>query len=521
MASRAPSSMTSRSNSGACRRTAVTTDSIDASSLYAGMATSRRFGTMVTCELAHGILHEIGGSDRRHEVEVPYSPLRSNGDKARCVAVLLTIVTTLLLVRNLALESPLMSGDEYAYFAAAQTFPDSAERYASDQYLPRIYSPVFAAYGRTFFSLSDRPELLLKALNTICFALTTLLFLRLVKALGGVNASPVCAAVFLLLPISTYTAYFMPETTYAFLFALLTWAVVYLLPTHLFTGTMLSGALVGTMLLVKPHALAVFIAVLLTLGALFMAPPALRPSRRRLLACVALFILSAYVTLAGVNGILTRHLQLHPLMFVGDLYRSYLSQGAMLTSWVGKTRLLFGILCGHLIVFGAVLAPPAALGAAHMRRLYVKQPSAVAADSSRDGRLFALICFTASATLLTVGMTISPPRRLKCLRRNIFASTAGTTRSCSRSTWFCTSGLAGKTGAFRQATRGFASAQPLDVSRLGCCTTSRADESSTGSTIQRHSHFRHGTVSHGWGSRESRLRCSRTPAPQLRSPVMR
>src|SRR5207244_3702618 len=133
----------------------------------------------------------------------------------------------------LALESPLMSGDEYAYFAAAQTFPDSAERYASDQYLPRIYSPVFAAYGRTFFSLSDRPELLLKALNTICFALTTLLFLRLVKALGGVNASPVCAAVFLLLPISTYTAYFMPETTYAFLFALLTWAVVYLLPTHL------------------------------------------------------------------------------------------------------------------------------------------------------------------------------------------------------------------------------------------------------------------------------------------------
>ena len=414
MASRAPSSMTSRSNSGACRRTAVTTDSIDASSLYAGMATSRRFGTMVTCELAHGILHEIGGSDRRHEVEVPYSPLRSNGDKARCVAVLLTIVTTLLLVRNLALESPLMSGDEYAYFAAAQTFPDSAERYASDQYLPRIYSPVFAAYGRTFFSLSDRPELLLKALNTICFALTTLLFLRLVKALGGVNASPVCAAVFLLLPISTYTAYFMPETTYAFLFALLTWAVVYLLPTHLFTGTMLSGALVGTMLLVKPHALAVFIAVLLTLGALFMAPPALRPSRRRLLACVALFILSAYVTLAGVNGILTRHLQLHPLMFVGDLYRSYLSQGAMLTSWVGKTRLLFGILCGHLIVFGAVLAPPAALGAAHMRRLYVKQPSAVAADSSRDGRLFALICFTASATLLTDNMYAARRRSTSC-----------------------------------------------------------------------------------------------------------
>jgi hypothetical protein len=119
-----------------------------------------------------------------------------------------------------------MAGDEYAYFAAAQTFPDSAERYANDPYLPRIYSPVFAGYGWTLFSLSPRPELVLKALNTVLFALTTLLFLHLVRKLGGVSASPMSAAVFLLLPISAFTAYFIPETTYAFIFALLTWSVV-------------------------------------------------------------------------------------------------------------------------------------------------------------------------------------------------------------------------------------------------------------------------------------------------------
>ena len=74
------------------------------------------------------------------------------------------------------------------------------------------------------------------------------------------------------------------------------------------------------------------------------------------MACGALFILSTYVTLAGLNVILTRHLQLHPLMFVGELYRSYLFQGALLTSWLGKARLLLSILIGHLILFGAVLA---------------------------------------------------------------------------------------------------------------------------------------------------------------------
>ena len=300
-----------------------------------------------------------------------------------------------------------MAGDEYAYFSEAQTFSDPAERYASDPYLPRVYSPVFAAYGRLLLSLSDRPELLLKALDTVCFALSTLLFLRLVKTLGGIDSSPVSAAVFLLLPISAYTAYFMPETTYAFLFALLTWSMMVLLPTHLLTGAVLSGALVGMMLLVKPHALAVFLAVLLTLCALFMAPRSFRPSRPTLLACAALFSLSTYVSLAALNGALTRHLQLHPLMFVGELYRSYLSQGALVTSWLGQARLFVGILCGHLIVIGAILAPAAALGAGHLRELYVKEASPVAADSLRDRALFVLICFTASVTLLAVGMTIN------------------------------------------------------------------------------------------------------------------
>ena len=159
------------------------------------------------------------------------------------------------------------------------------------------------------------------------------------------------------------------------------------------------------MLLVKPHALAVFLAVLLTLGALFIAPSAFRPNRRTLLACVALFILSTYVTLAGLNGILTRHVQLHPLMFVGDLYRSYLFQGALLTSWLGKARLLFGILCGHLIVFGAVFAPALALGACHLRGLYARQPSSLEADLSRGRTLFVLICFAALVTSLAVAMT--------------------------------------------------------------------------------------------------------------------
>ena len=320
------------------------------------------------------------------------------------IAAMLVLVAAAILARNLSLESPLMAGDEYAYFAAAQTFPNSGERFASDPYLPRIYSPAFAAYGSVLVRLSDRPALVMKVLNTLSFVLTTLLFLGLVKRLGGVDPSPASAAVFLLLPVSAYTAYFMPETTYTLLFALLTWSIVAVLPTRVLGGAVCAGALVGTMLLVKPHALAMFVAVLLTFGALLIAPSAVRPGRRTLLAGVALFIVSTYVTLVSLNGALTGVFQPHPLAFVGGIYQPYLSQGVSLSSWTGRMELLFKILCGHMFVFVAFLAPALALGAAHLGRLYSKQ-AVVAADHARDRTLFVLIAFAALATFVTLGMT--------------------------------------------------------------------------------------------------------------------
>src|ERR1700730_14900677 len=63
--------MTSRSNSGASCRTALTTDSIDASSLYAGMATSKRFGTIVI--YAEATLETTRGALVEHTIRIAWS----------------------------------------------------------------------------------------------------------------------------------------------------------------------------------------------------------------------------------------------------------------------------------------------------------------------------------------------------------------------------------------------------------------------------------------------------------------
>ena len=321
------------------------------------------------------------------------------------LAALLVLIPAIILARNLTVENPLLSGDEYAYFAAAETFPHSSERFAVDPFLPRIYSPVFAAYGRVWFALSDRPELLMKVVNTLAFVATMALFLALVRRLSHQEHSQLSLPVFLVLPLSAYTAYFMPEATYACFFACLTWTVVVVLPSHVLGGAVLSGVLVGTMLLIKPHALALFVTVLLTTSTVVIAPSGLRPDRRRVLVGVALFVVSTYVALVCLNGVLSGTLSFHPLTFVGGIYQPYLAGGTSLWSLLGRVRPLLGILGGHLIVFGALLAPAIAMSLFHLHTLYRSRSSVPQADPSRERMLFVLIVFSAFATLSTIGMT--------------------------------------------------------------------------------------------------------------------
>ena len=319
----------------------------------------------------------------------------------RWITALFVLASALLLVRNLALDSPLMAGDEYAYYSAAETFPNPASRSSTDQYLPKIYSPVFAGYGRLLFGLSSQPELLLKVLNTLAFILTTLLYLALLRAVGGTGAPRLLAALLLVTPISAYTAYFMPESTYGLFFALLAWIVVIVCPTRLMAASALAGMVVGTMLLIKPHALALLAAVALTLLAQSAAPGRLRLRVTQVVASIGLFFLCSYVTLVGLNGALSGDLRFHPLLFVGPIYRPSLSVGASPWSWLQDRHELASILGGHLIVLGALLSPAIAAGVVQLRRLY----RATDLDASSDRRLWMLISFAAMAAVTTVAMT--------------------------------------------------------------------------------------------------------------------
>jgi phosphoglycerol transferase len=328
-------------------------------------------------------------------------------NKGFLTAAALAAVVLFLILRNLALTSPVMAGDEYAYYAAAKVFPNSSVAHVNDPLLQKIYSPLFTGLGHLFFMVSATPEALMKVVNSTAFGLTALLFAAL---LWGLDVSPrlqnLGLGLFLVVPLSSYTAYFMPETTYALLFWSLTVAIVFLVPGYTRLGAIVAGGFVGALLLTKPHALAMFFSVIATFAALALAPTSIRPSKRELLSAGVLFTLATYFAMVGLNGLLSRHLDLHPLAFVGAFYRPHLTRGfALSLSWERMWQFLT-IAAGHIVLLAVFVTPAVVLSVTWIRDLCSGEAWGEDGGKLQRLRLFVLIAFTLSATALTLAMTV-------------------------------------------------------------------------------------------------------------------
>jgi phosphoglycerol transferase len=319
----------------------------------------------------------------------------------------LVSVVTFLILRNLALHSPVMAGDEYAYYAAAKMFPDASLAYINDPFLQKIYSPLFSGLGYLLFTASSTPEVLMKVVNSIAFGLTALLFAGMLAKLHLARLQILGLCLFIVVPISSYTAYFMPEAIYALLFWSLAACMVLLFPAYPRISSIIAGGLVGTMLLIKPHALAIFLSVIATFVALALAPRPLRPSRRELLGVMVFFTLATYFAMVVLNWAVGQQLNLHPLAFVGSFYRSNLAEGTTVASWWGRKWQLLAVAAGHLVLLTVFVAPAVALSWGWIRDLGSRSTAADDRNTLHQLSLFILIALALAVTTLTVSMAVN------------------------------------------------------------------------------------------------------------------
>lgn len=159
------------------------------------------------------------------------------------LALLATLAFLILRHRGML---PMVFADEWLYsqFARLRPLADSA--------LPSwLYLKLFgttSACGNGFLACA-------RLLNTLLFAASAPFIYLVARPVTGRRAAMVITVASLLAPVSSYTAYFMPESTYFFFFWLTSWCLLSGRGGQGLAGGLLAGALLGLMSLVKVHAL--------------------------------------------------------------------------------------------------------------------------------------------------------------------------------------------------------------------------------------------------------------------------
>jgi phosphoglycerol transferase len=172
------------------------------------------------------------------------------------VIFLLAFAGTLFLVlvlRNIGLY-PTVFADEYTYSALSRLLPYDQSTIPSYIYL--ILFKATNLCGDEFLSCA-------RIINSFFFVATIPFIFLICRGVVGKGLSAFLSLLALLGPINTYTAYFMPESLYFFMFWLFSWTLLKIDFEKNLSAWLVAGIVYGASTLVKPHALFIFPAVTL------------------------------------------------------------------------------------------------------------------------------------------------------------------------------------------------------------------------------------------------------------------
>jgi len=233
-----------------------------------------------------------GQSSRDHKVaqagcSTTWLSAARRGQTALVLLLVFSALSLSLIIRNLSLQYPSVLGDEYYYSILSRYFGNSAALFAHNRYLPdcpnELYLWLFGImrlFRGSFYQAA-------KTFNSVIFAAaifplyaTARLFLRRGPAL-------LVSTLIVVAPIESYTAYFMPEPCYFLGFWLFTYFFISNLPRRAFKAGLWGGLLLGLLVLIKPHALAILAAADLTLVMMVLLPESFDLARRDAALCLA------------------------------------------------------------------------------------------------------------------------------------------------------------------------------------------------------------------------------------------
>lgn len=291
-----------------------------------------------------------------HSIPISHPPRPSRPAATAALLPLAAAVVLVILARAATTGHPFMAGDEYAYYAHSRMAGRLDELYASDPEIQRVNNPVFFALGNFVCRLADGDgTALLRLIHTLLFAAGCCVCVGLVGRSATRSDRAGLLLVLVLVPLSSYCLYFMPEILYFFLVTVLTAVIVRGTGPPRGTAAIAAGVVLGALLGTKPHAVA--IAAALTVFLVVEHCRSAGIPRGLAAACRSLAFVGLGAVLAYAAGTWLYHGARPPAAgdMTGRVYHGFIADG-----FAGRfsPATLLAILGRHLALNLSVLAVP-------------------------------------------------------------------------------------------------------------------------------------------------------------------
>lgn len=303
----------------------------------------------------------------------------------RALAAAMVAIFIFLVFRNSGL-GPSVLGDEWSYSLYSRLLPLSKAQLPSFLYFLIYRSSNMC--GPDFMGC-------VRILNASFFVAAAPFIFMLARRHMQAGLALVLTVASLLGPVSTYTAFFIPEAMYFFLFWVFGWLVLVVLPQASARNGLLVGALLGAMCLVKLHAvflLAGYAGYLLAMMILTRGGELLRNTLQCIVAAlIAFFAVRLFVgyLIAGPNG----------LDLLGGFYAAQANHGFRHPNLGSLLHHSARSLLGHLLALAMLYAVPLAC-LFQLRR--IPSESSDPQESSRQR----LMVFSLAMVLVLVAVTV-------------------------------------------------------------------------------------------------------------------
>lgn len=306
----------------------------------------------------------------------------------------------LILVRAANVAAPLYGGDEIAYWHNARALFAGVKAATFNEYLQQVNCDLFFLMVGW---LAQRPDgaLAMRLLNYMMLMLTASLVYGAARRVTSRAWAAVAATLVFITGPSVWLVSTMPETAYAFFFAILAFVIARFWTPGAASKSFLVGVLAGMLMLIKSHGIAVALACIAT----SIAAPLLihRNARALRVGAIDLLLLVAGIVLSVVTvaSLARGELVLTPSRLIGSFYVDTLS-GTNLRS-LSRLIDIARYYLAHMVVL-AMLFSPALIFAVRIIAISLTASGSINAHQRRLLVLVIFVAFCAAAVFAMVAV---------------------------------------------------------------------------------------------------------------------